>query len=248
MGRGRRSPGFAQYGTTPLNYGLEFYSNIGTAYGNVTGDGGSAGPAMIVAVEVAQNGSPVTSTTTCTASSPCSFQVRRYLPTVTNGISSCPLATATTGSCSYPYPSTYLLITNVRDVVNSPSSNQPIFSYSFFDPYWPDTPNTVGTTILLTSSEVQNNQMTGLTSSPYDYPAATQTLTACQATSANYPTAAIACPLDAIQSLGIDLTIAVRGSGTNGTVENQTVVYRYPPVGTTSNLTYPYQWPTGGAG
>lgn len=243
------SPPFLQYGTTSLNFGVQFYSNIGTAYNNLTAAGTTAGPAKIVALEVDQSGNPVTSATTCSAKSPCGFQVRRYLPTVTSGISSCPVITdGSAGPCVYP--STYTLITNALDVVNNPSSttggvpNQPIFTYSFFDPNWPAGANGTGTGILLTAGEIQNNLITGLTAAPYSYPTNTRVVTACTAPNASYPTAAIACPLDAIQSVGVELMVAAPGSGTNGTVDNQTVVYRYPPTGTGSNITYPYQFST----
>jgi hypothetical protein len=244
------TPPFAQYGTASLNFAVQFYSNIGTAYNNLTAAGTTAGPAKIVALELDQSGNPVTSSTHCTSSSPCSFQVRRYLPVVNSGISTCPVAIdGSAGPCQYP--ATYTLITNALRVVNDPSNvsggapQQPVFTYSFFDPDWPN-PLSTGTSILLSALEVENNSITGLDSAQYNsYPTATQTLagpTACAATSGRYPTRAIACPLDAIQSVGIDLMVASPGSGPNGTVENQTVVYRYAATGTSSNLIYPYQF------
>lgn len=244
------TPPFAQFGTTSLNFGVQFYSNIGTAYNNLTGVGTTAGPAKIVAVEVDQSGNPVTSTTICTASSPCSFQVRRFLPIVNSGTSTCPVATDGTAGGTCQYPSTYTLITNALHVTNNPSDTvggvpvHPLFTYSFFDPAWPTGPNSTGTSVLLTAGEILNNLITGLSAAPYNYPTATQGVTTCTATNGSYPTRAIACPLDAIQSVGIDLMVASAGSGPNGTVENQTVVYRYPPTGTSSNLTYPYQFST----
>ena len=239
------TPGFAQYsvGATnySLNYALQFYSNIGTAFNNLTSAGTTAGPAKIVALEVDQSGNPVTSSTVCKASSPCSFQVRRYLPIVNSGTSTCPVGIAgSAGPCQYP--ANYTLISNAQHVVNNPSSLQPIFSYSIFDPNWPAGSGSTGTSILLTATQVQNNLITGLSSAPYNYPTATQTVTACAASRPAYPTTAIACPLDAVQSVGIDLMVASPGSGPNGNVENQTIVYRYPPTGTGSSTTYPYQF------
>ena len=51
-------------------------------------------------------------------------------------------------------------------------------------------------------------------------------------------------PLDAVQDISIDLQVAAApGSGTNGNVDNQTVVYRYPPTGVDgSTVNYPYQY------
>ena len=51
---------------------------------------------------------------------------------------------------------------------------------------------------------------------------------------------AISCPLDAIQSVGIDLQIQKPGADSNGMVENSLTVYRYAqsPGSTTS----PYQY------
>jgi prepilin-type N-terminal cleavage/methylation domain-containing protein len=246
-GPGVPTPGFAQYGTTSLNFGMQFYSNIGTAYNNLTAAGTTAGPAKMVALELDQSGNPVTSSTSCTAKTPCRFQVRRYLPVVNSGISTCPVATdGSVGPCQYP--STYTLITNASDVVNNPSNttggvpNQPVFGYSLFDPNWPAGASSTGTGILLTAGEIQNNLITGLAASPYSYPTNTQTVTACAAPNASYPTTAIACPLDAVQSVSVELMVAAPGSGTNGTVDNQTVIYRYPPTGTGSNITYPYQF------
>ncbi len=246
-GSGAPTPAFAQFGTTSLNFGLQFYSNVGTAYNNLTAAGTTAGPAKIVALELDQSGNPVTSSTSCTAKSPCRFQVRRYLPVVNSGTSTCPVTTdGSAGPCLYP--SNYTLITNAADVVNNPSSttggvpNQPIFTYSLFDPNWPAGANSTGTGILLTAGEIQNNLITGLTAAPYNYPTNTQTVTACAFHNASYPTTAIACPLDAVQSVSIELMVAAPGSGTNGTVDNQTVVYRYPPTGTGGNITYPYQF------
>ncbi len=258
------APGFSQFGTTSLSFGVQFYADIGTAYNNLTAVGTTAGPAKIVAVEVDQNGNPVTAPssanpsvtpTKCTAASPCSFQVRRYLPIVTGGISSCPVTTdgtAPSGPNPNPtcqYPTTYKLITNVLDVVNSPADNtggvpnNPIFSYGMLDPAWPQIQGTPGTAVPISSTAIYNNQLTGLNAAPYGYVTPTQSVTACGHTSASYPTTAIACPLDAVQDISVDLEVAAPGSGTNGNVDNQTVVYRYPPTGIDgSTINYPYQY------
>ncbi len=245
-GSGVPTPGFVQYGTTSLNFGLQFYSNIGTAYNNLTGSGTTAGPAKIVALEADQSGNPVTSSSSCTPSIPCSFQVRRYLPIVNAGVSTCPVIT---NGSACQYPTTYTLISNALHVVNNPNPSngtvQPIFTYSIFDPNWPAGANSTGTGVLITAAQVQNNQITGLSSAPYNYPTpGTQSVTACGIKNATYPTTAIACPLDAVQSVGVDLRVASPGAGPNGTVENQTVVYRYPPTGTGSSTVYPYQFTT----
>jgi len=253
---GGPTAGFASIGS----FAVTFYSNIGTAYNNYTSQGTTAGPAKIVAEEIAQNGLPVTSSTTCSVQTPCSFQVRRYLPVVNNGVPTCPVVNPSTGqpySTSCQYPSTYTLITNTNDVINNPSSTatingvsgtptQPVFSYSFFDPCWPGACGGSGTTILVTASMLTTSPqaLTGLSGSGSPgYPVSTQQISACAATSTNYPTTAIACPLDAIQSVAVDLMIATAGSGTgtSGQVENQTVVYRYQPSGPGGTL-YPYQY------
>ena len=58
--------------------------------------------------------------------------------------------------------------------------------------------------------------------------------------SATYPTTAIACPADAVQSVSIDLQVAKPGAGTNGIVENSLVVYRYAQ--SPGSPTAPYQY------
>ncbi len=89
----------------------------------------------------------------------------------------------------------------------------------------------------LTSPEVQSGTIQLTTSRGYPAPGTnTVSLTSCAAPSGAYPT----CPADAIQSVGIDLMIGVKGSGDNGNVENQTIVYRYPESPDSS--TYPYQY------
>lgn len=248
-GLGGPQPAFAQYtvGATSysLNFALQFYSNIGTAANNCVACNSStpttAGPAKIVALEIDQSGNPVTSSSTCTSSNPCRFQVRRYLPIVNSGTSTCPVNPGgSAGPCQYP--ATYTLLTNVLHVTNNPNpakgALQPIFTYGIFDP----DSGTPGTGLPLTTTEVQNNLITGLSTPPFNYPTGNQTLTACAPKSAAYPTIAIACPLDAVQSVGVDIRVSSPGAGTNGTVENQTIVYRYPSVGPASATTYPYKF------
>ena len=247
------------------NFAMVFFANIGTAYSNTVScpasqpgcTGSTAGPVMIVAEELDQTGVPVTSSTVCSAASPCSLQVRMYLPqtglTLGPGAPSCPVqwgATLQTTACFYT--SNYRMLANVQDVVNNPSlvaadgttPTQPIFNYGFFDPgatYPPSPAN--GTAygnqgIALTATEVQNQSITGLRA--LGYVADTQPLGACDAPSASYPTPAIACPADAIQSVGIDLRVAKPGATAQGTVENSLVVYRYAQ--SPGSSTAPYQY------
>lgn len=242
------------------NFNMVFFTNIGTGYSNTTScptgqstcTGSSAGPAMIVAQELDPSGAPVTSATVCSTTTPCSLQVRMYLPqtglTLGPGAPSCPIqwgAILQTTPCSYS--SSYRLLANVLDVVNNPSQlaadgvtpTEPIFSYSFFDPNMPA--NASGQqAIALSATEVQNNLITGL--STLGYPTDTQNVNACAAptTPSPYPTAAIACPADAIQSVGIDLMVAKPGTSTQTTVEDRLVVYRYAQ--SPGSSTAPYQY------
>ena len=48
------------------------------------------------------------------------------------------------------------------------------------------------------------------------------------------------CPADFIQSVSVELMVARKGAGTNGTVDEQTIVYRYAESPGAS--TYPYQY------
>ena len=77
---GRPVPGFGDFSqpstATINNYSLTFYSNIGTAYNNVTSAGTTAGPAKIIAAVYTSSGVQETNTSSCTTSSPCTFQVR----------------------------------------------------------------------------------------------------------------------------------------------------------------------------
>jgi hypothetical protein len=246
------TPGFSSVG----NFSLTFYANIGTAYDNTvscpsgptctTAVGTTAGPAKIVATEVDASGNPATA---CSASFPCSFQVRMYLPLIglsAPGVSSCP-GVGTGPACQYS-PTNYKLLANVQSVVNDPSSvdgtgaqNDPIFGYTVLD-----TGGIFGGTtyppqaITLTPGQVENNPpgITGLLA--LGYPTDNQLLTACTAPSANYPTSAIACPADAIQSVSIDLQVAKPGTGSSGAQENNLVVYRYAQ--SPGSTTAPYQY------
>ena len=77
---GPPTPAFASIG----NYSLTFYSNIGTAYNIITSAGTTAGPAKSSPRELDSSGNPPTASE-CTVSSPCSFQVREYLPSAQHG-------------------------------------------------------------------------------------------------------------------------------------------------------------------
>lgn len=254
---GAPTPGFGvdTPGTPPTadsisgigNYSLTFYSDIGTAYNNVTQGtvvngvtqpGTTAGPAKIVAEELTSSGTPVNptaSTTQCSPSQPCSFQVRQYLPEQTNFngtlTPTCPF-TDVAGSPACQYGSSYTLITNAKDVVNDPAAGEPIFTYSIFDSM-----NNI--TFTPTSSEVQSGTIDLVN---HGYPSGTPnvSLTSCLAPNGAYPT----CPADAIQSLGIDLRVAAKGAGAQ-TVENDTVIYRYPEPAPGSPFPYQYSTTTG---
>jgi prepilin-type N-terminal cleavage/methylation domain-containing protein len=250
------TPGFSLLG----NFALTFYANIGTAYDNTAAcpsgqscatGGTTAGPAMIEALELGPNGSPVSSPqagpgTACNTVTPCSFQVRLYLPEVgltAPGVSSCP-GVGTGPTCQYG--TSYRLLANVANVVNDPSAlnpdgspADPIFGYTVFDGG-----GTYGATtypdqaITLTSGMVQTGSVTGLVAK--GYPVDGQSLATCGAPSVSYPTAAVACPADAVQSVSIDLQIAQRGTGTNGSEESNLVVYRYAQ--SPGSSTAPYQY------
>ena len=240
---GAPTPGFGvdTPGTPPTpdsisgitNYSLTFYAAIGTAYGNVTSAGTTAGPAMIVAEELTQSGQVVTSGTQCASTAqPCSFQVREYLPLQTNfnGVltSTCPFTTVA-GSPPCQYSSTnYTLISNASDVVSS----QPIFTYTMFD-----TVNDI--TLTPSAQEIQNGSINLVN---YGYPAGTApvSLSSCTAPGA----ATMTCPADDIQSVGIDLRVAAKEAG-NQTVENDTVVYRYAQPSAGANSPYQYSTTTG---
>jgi prepilin-type N-terminal cleavage/methylation domain-containing protein len=241
-------------GQFPLgNFYAMWTANIGTEFGNVVGESGvnctscSAGPAEIVAEELDGSGNPVVSTqsptgnTSCTPAAPCSFQVRMYLPQVTQGVSSCPVTIGGTsgGSCSYNLSGSYRLIANIADVVNSPSTvdtsynpTQPIFSYSLVDP--------IATTsvYVLTAGEVNQQTLTGYGS--------LSTCTGMGTLASGSGSAS--CPLDDVQSVAIHLIVNKTGSGTtstNGEVENQIIDYRYPEAQTSNapdTTCFPYQF------
>ena len=257
------TPGFASIG----NFALTFYANVGTAYDDVAAcpstcasGGTTAGPVKVVALELAQNGTPAISPgTACNSVTPCSFQVRLYLPEVgltAPGVSSCP-GVGTGPTCLYG--TSYRLLANVPNVVNDPSDlngdgspADPVFGYTVFDAGGPHT-NALGQTttypdqaITLTSGMVQNQLITGLVAD--GYPTDTQALSpgSCGAPSDAYPTAAVACPADAVQSVSIDLQLGEHGNatdGANGSSANQEsnlVVYRYAQ--SPGSSTAPFQY------
>lgn len=252
-------PGFVTSATPIGNFSLTFFANIGTAYGNTvscpsgpscaTATGTSAGPAMIQAVELGPDG--ITPATACSAAAPCTLQVRMYLPltgVTAPGVSTCP-GVGTGPTCQYG--TGYRLLANVQDVVNDPSSldgsggpTSPIFSYTLMDPggnYPPPTGTTYrNQAITLSADEIASQQITGLAA--LGYPTDTQSLTACAAPSASYPTMAVSCPADAVQSVTIDLQVAKPGTGVNGAQENSLVVYRYAQ--SPGSSTAPYQYST----
>lgn len=246
------TPGFASLG----NFNVTFYANVGTAFANTVScpactTGTTAGPAEIKGVLLAPDG--ITTAVACSVSAPCTFQLRMFLPVIgltAPGVSSCP-GVGTGPACIYP--TTYRLLANVQNVVNDPSAvdgsgnpTSPLFSYSMFDAGGNYPPNTIppptyaNQAITLTTGEVTVQKLIGLAGLGYPVLGDTQPLTACAAPSAAYPTAAIACPADAIQSVTIDLKVAKPGSGTNGGQENSLVVYRYAQ--SPGSTTAPYQY------
>lgn len=189
------------------NFRLQFYANIGTSYNNVTGTGTTAGPAKIVAEELDSTGHLVSTqapTSTCASATPCSFQVREYLPTVDSfGVSSCPVfGSPSTNICQYS--SKYTLVSNVLHVINNPSqesggaSTEPIFTYDILD-----TSNQ--TAFQLTPPEVESGSIQLVANHGYPSGTPNVSLTSCAAPNPAYPT----CAADAIQSVGIDLMIGV---------------------------------------
>jgi hypothetical protein len=236
---GAPTPGFGLGTTTTApfpvgNNNLTFFSNIGTAYNNVTSaippntTGGPGGPAMIVAQELDSNGNPVTSGSTCSTASLCSFQVTQYLPIINNAAcsglglpsgtlcSTCPVTgMPSTNVCQYNM-NTGKLIVDVLGVTNNPST-QPIFTYNVLDP------------------------ATGL---GVNWSTPTSPLSSAQLLAMNSCTGATAatCPADYIQSVGVELMVSRKGAGTNGSVDEQSIVYRYPATGTGASIIYPYQY------
>jgi hypothetical protein len=225
------TPGFQSIG----NSSVTFTANIGTSYGNVTASGLTAGPAQITAGEFNASGAPVTTSSTCTVSSPCTFQVREYLPALQpSGLPTCPTTENPGGTCQWPQ-STYTLITNVQDVTNSPST-QPIFTYTVANPL-PSNYNSC----VLTQAEVQGQQLLAASSLSCGYPSANGAAGfACALPTTNLPAIAVSCPLDSIQSVGINLLVANKGSGTS-TIDSQDIFYRYQQItGSSYTYTYPY--------
>jgi len=228
------TPAFQSIG----NFAATWTTNVGTNYNNVTGSSNcpticTAGPAKVVAEELDAAGNPVVSTpsgpnTTCSTTSPCSFQVRLYLPQMSPtspGTSTCPVPINGTPNGTCQYSSTYRLITNILDVVNNPASVDgsgnplhPIFTYAVADA-------TSGATTQLTTAMV--NQPNSIISG-------TQQLNTCSGLTG------VTCPLDDIQSVSLHLVVAKAGNGTNGSVINNIVEYRQP----LSNLSgcYAYQY------
>ena len=256
------------------NFAVTWYANIGTQYSNVVGYSSScpsksctAGPAQIVAEEIAANGSPVTSTsagpnTQCTVAGPCSLQVRMYLPLVgvtSPGVSTCPVPVNGTSGGTCQYSNSYRLVANIQDVVNSPadvdvSGNpvNPIFTYTIVDP-------TTSASFILTPSDLNQvpQVVTGLpvanpgattppqctVAVPCSYPSSTQALVAALGNPTCLSTSTLVCPLDDIQSVGIHLIVSKPGTQGNGAVENQIIEYRYPL--STNASCYPFQYITG---
>jgi len=238
------TPAFQQLG----NFAATWTANIGTQHGNVVGNNAAcatsctAGPAQIVAEELDSSNNPVTSTqagpnTKCTSLSPCSFQVRMYLPRLSTsapGYSTCPVPINGTTGGTCQWSSNYILVANIQDVVNNPqtvdASGNPttsIFTYTLVDA-------TTATTFQLTPAMLNQSPqtITGLPTPPYS--ASSQSLSACTGT------AGLLCPMDAVQSVTIHLIVAKPGAGTNGAVENQIVNYRYP-ISTNADC-YPFQY------
>lgn len=231
------------------SFAATWTANIGTEYDNVVGASAcspscTAGPAQIVAGEYTSGGTPVESSATgpnsvCSTASPCSFQVRMYLPelsTTDPGVSTCPVPvdgnTATGAKCTWS--TTYKLVADIHDVVNNPndvdgSGNplQPIFTYSIIDP---DTSAAFTLTPAMLNSSPQT--LTGL---PASYPSSSEPLATCTGTTG------LTCPLDDIQSVTIHLIVNESGSGANGEVENQIIEYRYPQSADL-DACYPYQY------
>lgn len=260
------------------NYSLAFYANIGTSNNNVTTDGTPAGPALILAEELDCNGNPVVSTaaesqptcpngkttwnsatqsSTCSVDTPCSFQVRQYLPVTNDGVSTCPgvgngtqcqfpcpSSSGTTNPiCDFPGTGTYKLITNVQDVVNNPAvgtdaadeSRQAIFSYGFFDAG-------SSTSQVFDPGDVQSQTLTTGAWASTNLP-----ILSCGDTAAAraMATTTLGCPADGIQSVSVNLMIGIKGSGVGGTpqiAKSQAVIYRYSGDPWSSTNAAPYQY------
>jgi prepilin-type N-terminal cleavage/methylation domain-containing protein len=249
---GPPTPAYASIG----NYSLTFYSNIGTAYNNVTSAGTTAGPAKIVAEVVGSTGSLVTAPGGCSVTSPCTFQVQEFLPllnptaadpTATAGTPTCPVAGQPASEAGQPcqYGTNYTLVTDASDVVNSAT---PVFTYSILDPVTGQSISIPSTATAPTNQSftVPSWEVSGLAalSPPVTIGGSTTVnLTTCAVPSASYPTIALSCPADAIQSVGVYLQIAAKAAGSD-VVNNQTIVYRYSLSAgeTNTSYNYPYQY------
>ena len=147
------------------------------------------------------------------------------------------------------YGTNYTLVTNAEDVVNSPSTaSNPIFTYSILDPVTGQsisipTTATAPTNQSFTVPSWEVSGLAALTPAVTIAPTTTLNLTTCTLPSSSYPTIALSCPADAIQSVGVYLQIAAKGAGTQ-TVNNQTIVYRYSLSAgeTNTSYNYPYQY------
>ena len=271
---GAAAPNASYTGTvvTPysLNFGVSWYANVGTSYNNVVGANAActpsctAGPAQVVAVEVDSSGNAATNCSTTT----CSLQVWMYLPLVgypwsaAAGTSTCPVPVNGTpgGTCEYApmnadgtpcvgspstcyywptnadgtlaaasslFAGTARLIANIRGVTNDPSQGaaDPLFTYSLFD-------TSTNTSYTLLASDLNNNPpvASNVPGSP--------SLLSCTGSTVE------TCPLDAVRSVGIHLTVNQSGSGTNGYVEDQIIDYRQPLTlqPQTANPCLPFQY------
>jgi hypothetical protein len=260
------------------NYSLAFYANIGTSNNNVTTTGSTAGPALVLAEVLDCNGNPVTSTaarsqptcsngkttwntttqsSTCSTTTPCTFQVREYLPVTKDGVSTCP-GVGTGPQCQYPCPSsssttnpicdfpgtgTFKVVTDVQDVVNNPAAGtdsanegrQAVFSYGFFDA---GTSTVASTSQVFDPGDVQSQTLaTGAWAST--------PLSILSCSSNAMATTTLGCPADGIQSVSVNVMVGIKGSGIGGSVQiarSQAVIYRYggDPWSTTNAAPYQY--------
>ena len=150
-----------------------------------------------------------------------------------NGLPTCPTTENPTGTCQWQ--STYTLITNVQDVTNAPST-QPIFTYTVANPL----PSTYGSCVL-TQAEVLGQQLLGSSSAVVWLPQCQRRPGfGCALPTASLPAIAVSCPLDSIQSVGINLLVANKGS-VPSTIDSQDIFYRYQQItGSSYTYTYPY--------
>jgi prepilin-type N-terminal cleavage/methylation domain-containing protein len=228
------TPAFQSIG----NFSATWTTNVGTNYDNVVGASNcpslcTAGPAQVVAEELDGNGNPVVSTsagpnTTCSSKSPCSFQVRLYLPMMSAtspGTSTCPVPINGTPNGTCQYSSSYKLISNIQDVVNNPASVDgsgnplhPIFTYTVADA-------TTANPLLLTAAMINN---------PSGVISGSQPLNTCTGTTG------LLCPLDDIQSVTIHLRVQRPATNSSGVVDNTIVEYRQPLSAISGCYSYQY--------